>query len=107
LESLGGEAEPEVLTEFEIEEVCGDVIAIPFELWGIFKKGVEPLSEKEKKGLGKPFARLAIKYHVQDYMKDEFYFLFILGVAISKRVKVKKDVSNHSGEKRKGEDESR
>ncbi len=104
----GGEAEPEVLTEIEIGEVCEDIIALPFELWGVVKKGVAPLSEKERKNLGKPFARLVLKYKVQAYVKDEFYFLFILGIAISKRLEFKKkDADNHSGETGKREDEPR
>lgn len=107
-ESLGGEAEPEVLTESEIGAVCEDIIALPFELWGVVKKGVAPLSEKERKNLGKPFARLVLKYKVQEYVKDEFYFLFILGIVISKRLEFKKkNVDNDSGKKGEGKDEPR
>lgn len=97
--SPGGEPEQEPLTEVDVEEVCGDIIAVPFEIWGMVKKGVEPLSPKEQKLLGKPLSRLVVKYNVEQYMKDEFLFILLLGMVITKRVKaVKKDDNNDSGE---------
>lgn len=104
--SPGGELEEEKLSEEDIEGVCGDIIGEFFKLWNLLdkKRNIEPLDAKEKKALSKPMSRLAVKYHVQELMKDEFYFLFVLGVSISKRITIKKDDKHDSGKKREGED---
>jgi len=88
-----------------IEEVCADVIAIPFAIWHELNKNVEPLSEKEKRNISKPLAKVVAKYDLGKYMKEELVLVFYLGSAIYGRAKVKKDDKDHNREKGTGEDE--
>lgn len=102
-ESPGGEEESGQITAIELEEVCGNLWVVLYQLGGILKKGFEPLTENEKKLYSPVSARLAVKYHVQDYMKDEFLLLGLFGISISKRLIVKKNDNNNSGEKKNRE----
>ena len=103
-ESPGGKNE-EKISSLELEKICGDLWVILYQLGGILKKGFEPLTDDVKKLISPPSARMAVKYHVQDYMKDEFLLLGILGIDISKRLMVKKkDDKNDNREKGKGKD---
>jgi len=95
-------SEDERITSIELEEICGNLWVVLYQLGGVLKKGFEPLTDNVKKLLSPPTARCAVRYHVQDYMKDEFLILGILGIDISKRLMVKKDDVNHRGEKKKG-----
>lgn len=105
--SPGSEVKEEILSAEEIEEVCGDVIAVPFEMLSIAKvRNFYPLDTKEKKKLAKPLSKLCVKYNIQQYIKEEYLFLFVLGSTIAKRVTVKKDDTDHSREKGKGQDDS-
>ena len=85
------EDEPE---EVVLEEICRDIIAIPFEIWHLLRPGVEPLSEKEKDLIAKPLSRVAQKYDVGRYMKDEFLLIAFLGFSVIRRTRVKKDDSD-------------
>lgn len=107
LTSLGGdEVQDEGLSAEDIEEVCGDVIAIPFEMLSIAKIGnFYPLDKKEKKKLAKPLSKLCEKYNIQKYIKEEYLFLFILGSTVAKRITGKKDDKHDSREKGKGQDD--
>ena len=88
----------------DLEEICGNLWVVLYQLGGILKKGFEPLTDPVKKLLAPPTARCAIKYDVQTYMKDEFLLLGILGVDISRRL-MKKDDDHDRGKKEKGEND--
>lgn len=102
--SLPG-SEDEALVDENIQEICKDIIGIPFDIWHQLNPKVNPLSELEKKHISQPLARIAIKYNVAEYMKDELVLCAFLGFAIYKRAKVKKDDVDHSGKKEKGKDD--
>ena len=104
------EESEEKISSPELEEICGNIMVVLFQIWGIIQKGIEPLKESEKKLISPSMARLAVKYHVDEVMNDEIMFLGILGFSVSKRVleqkkKAKKDDSYDSGEKGKRQDE--
>lgn len=84
------EEKTEETDSLELEEICGNLWFVLYQLGGILKKGFEPLTDDVKNLLAPPSARMAVKYHVQDYMKDEFLLLGILGIDISKRLIRKK-----------------
>jgi len=88
----------------ELEEVCRDLVAIPFEIWHALKPKIEPLSETEKKRIAVPLARLAVKYDIERFAKDEILLFAFLAYSISKRVDIKKHAKNHRREKGKGKD---
>ena len=88
--SLTEENEKEEIQSPDLEEICGNLWFILYQLGGILKKGFEPLTENVKKLLSPPSARIVVKYNVGSYMKDEFLLLGILGIDISKRLMVKK-----------------
>ena len=90
-------SEPEIESieaDENIIEVCKDIIGIPFEVWNKINPKVDPLSESEKKHISQPLARIAVKYDVAKYMKDEFLLVTFLGFAIYKRARIKKDDKN-------------
>ncbi|MBA7497094.1 hypothetical protein ES702_07703 [subsurface metagenome] len=99
----GEEEEPGKLEAPELEEICGNLWVLLYQLGGVLKKGFEPITNDVKKLLSPPTARMAVKYEVQDYMKDEFFILGVLGIDISKRlmVKKKKNDDSDSGKKEK------
>jgi len=84
------ENEKEEIQSLDLEEICGNLWVVLYQLGGILRKGFEPLTEDVKNLLSPPTARCAVRYHVQDLMKDEFLILGILGIDISKRLIVKK-----------------
>lgn len=84
------EEKTEETDSLELEKICGNLWFVLYQLGGILKKGFEPLTDDVKNLLAPPSARMAVKYHVQDYMKDEFLLLGILGIDISKRLIKKK-----------------
>jgi hypothetical protein len=91
-----------------IQEICRDLIAVPFEVWAILRPGVEPLSDPEKTAISKPLARIVIKYDVARYLKDEFLLLAFLGYSVVKRLKVPKSadkITDNSGKEGQGKDD--
>jgi len=70
----------------DLEEICGDLWTCLYQLGGVLRKGFEPISASEKKLLSPVSARLAQKYHIESYMKDEVMLAGILGVSLSKRL---------------------
>lgn len=92
------EKEAEEEDSLYLEEICGNLWAVLYQLGGILKKGFEPLTEDTKNLLAPPSARIALKYHVETYMKDEFLLLGILGIDISRRLIVKKKEDKDSEE---------
>lgn len=70
----------------DLEETCGNLWVVLYQLGGILKKGFEPLTPDVKNLLAPPTARLAKKYHVETYMKDELMLAGILGIDLSKRL---------------------
>lgn len=107
LTSSEPEQEPGSIIEADenIIEVCKDIISIPFEIWSKINPKVEPLSDSEKKHISQPLARIAVKYDVAKYMKDEFLLMTFLGFAIYKRARIKKDDKDDNREKGTGKDE--
>lgn len=99
-----GSTENGGVTSLELQEICGNLWVVLYQLGGVLKKGFEPITENTKKLLAPPTARCAVKYDVQSYMKDEFLILGILGVDISRRL-LKKDDGNNRGKKEKGKDD--
>lgn len=94
------------IDSLELEEICGNLWVVLYQLGGILKKGFEPLTDNVKKLLEPPTARIAVKHHFETYMKDEFLLLGILGIDISRRLMVKKkDDKDNNREKGKGKDD--
>lgn len=87
-----------------IEEICRDLVSIPFEVWSLIRPGVPPLTEGEKKLIGKPLARVFVKYDVAKFLKDEFLLIAALGFSVMKRIRVKPDVKDDSREAGEGKD---
>jgi len=89
------EEEVEEEGEFEavdIEELCRDFSNVPFEIAHILNPKIKPLSQKEKKLIGKPLSRVIVKHDLQRLAKDEIVLVIFLGFAILARVKdLKKD----------------
>ena len=101
-----GSEEEETDSQY-LEEICGNLWYVLYQLGGILRKGFEPLTNNVRKLLEPPSARMAVKYHVETYMKDEFLLLGILGIDISKRLMVKKkDDKDDNREKGKGKDDT-
>ena len=99
------ENQKERIDSLELEGICGNLWVLLYQLGGVLKKGFEPLTNDVKNLLSPPTARCAIKHHVQDYMKDEFFILGILGIDVSRRLMVKKkDDKDDNREKGKGKD---
>jgi len=94
------EEKAEETDSLELEEICGNLWVVLYQLGGILRKGFTPLTEGTKKLLSPPTARCAKKYHVESYMKDELLILGILGVDISARLirKKPKEVIENSKE---------
>lgn len=100
-----GSEEEEADSQY-LEEICGNLWFVLYQLGGILKKGFEPLTDDVRKLLEPPSARMAVKYHVETFLKDEFLLLGILGIDISKRLMVKKkDDKDDNREKGKGKDD--
>lgn len=71
----------------DLDELSRDIAGVPFEIWAVLKPGVKPLTEKEKKLIGKPLARVLSKYDVAKYAKDEFLLMAVVGFSIMSRLK--------------------
>ncbi len=86
----------EILDQLDIIEICKDLSGLPFEIWHVVNPDIEELTEKEKRRIGRPLARIAQKHDFARIMKDEFLLLLCVGVSISKRVKIKKPVKKEA-----------
>ena len=96
---LSGTGENEA-DDIVLEEVCRDLVAIPFEIWHALKPDIPELTALEKTHISKPLARVAQKYDVQKYMKDEILLFTFLGFSVFRRARMtKKDDTNNSGKK--------
>ena len=82
----GGDESTDDIQPVDLEEICGDLWTCLYQLGGVLRKGFEPISASEKKLLSPVSARLAQKYHIESYMKDEVMLAGILGVSLSKRL---------------------
>jgi hypothetical protein len=91
--------------KIDLEEICSDIVSLPFEVWAVLKPDVKPLSDAEKKLIGKPLSRIVVKYDVTRFMKDEILLCAFLGFSVLKRVKVGKNVVDDSGKERQGKDD--
>ncbi|MCJ7828467.1 MAG: hypothetical protein MUP81_01855 [Dehalococcoidia bacterium] len=98
------------------EELAGDLISIPFEIWNSFNPACLPLSPNEQARLAGPFARILEKYGMGKLAKDEIVFAFYLiaigygrfkAVKASKPKKEKKpDVRDDSWKAGPGQDDA-
>lgn len=105
-DSLSGTGEDEV-DDGILEEICSDLIAVPFEIWHLLKPEIPELTINEKKLISKPLARVAQKYDVQKYAKDEILLFGFLGVSILRRTRMtKKNDTNDSRKERERKDYS-
>ena len=64
-------------TEISVE-IAGELISIPFEIWGSFNPVVLPLSPHEQALIGGPFSRLLEKWGMGKLSRDEIVFGFWL-----------------------------
>lgn len=97
------------------EELAGDLINIPFEVWGTFNPVVLPLSSDEQRRLAGPFARILEKYGMGKLARDEVVFGFYLTASLYGRYKavraskpkkeVKPDVRDDSRKAGPGQDD--
>jgi hypothetical protein len=117
-EDLNGQPEElsSGLTTIEVtEELAGDLINIPFEVWGTFNPVVLPLSPDEQRRLAGPFARILEKYGMGKLARDEVIFGFYLTASLYGRYKavraskpkkeVKSDVRDNSRKAGPGQDD--
>jgi len=101
-DSLDGDDET---TEPDLIEICRDFADIPFQIWSIRNPNVPPLDEKEKDLISKHLLKLAVKYKVKKFMKDELILIAAVGYSVMKRARIKKDVDDNSRQEREGKDE--
>lgn len=91
------------------EELAGDLIGFPFEVWHILNEAALPLSDKEKRIVSGPVTRIIEKYELQKFAKDEILLTVYLAGMVYGRVRaikeIKKNASNDSGETRKGKND--
>ena len=100
-------SEPEIEpieADENIIEICKDLLGMGFEVWHRANPKVPPLSDSAKRHISQPMARMAAKYDVGRYFKDEFLFCGFLGFEIYKRIGIKKDDKNDNQEKGQGQD---
>lgn len=90
---------------FDFEEICRDLSDMPFQIWCILNPNVPPLADKEKDLIAKYVLRTAKKYKIKKYMRDELLLLAVVGYSVMKRIGIKKNVDDDSGEKGEGQDE--
>jgi hypothetical protein len=102
---IGGPGNGIEQDKLDLEEICGDIMALPFEVWAILKSGVKPLSDIEKKLIAKPLSRIIVKYDVTKFMKDEVLLCAFLGFSVLKRVKVTKNVIDDSRKEGQGKND--
>lgn len=104
--SLPGSEEEET-SGLELEEICGNLWIVLYQLGGILKKGFEPLTDDVRNLLAPPSARIAKKIHIENYLSDEVLILGVLGIDVSKRLMVKKkDDKNDNRKTGKGKDDT-
>lgn len=96
---------PEDDDVFDFEEICRDLSDMPFQIWCILNPNVPPLADKEKDLIAKYVLRTAKKYKIKKYMRDELLLLAVVGYSVMKRIGIKKNVDDDSGEKGEGQDE--
>ena len=82
----GGDAPVDDIQPVDLEKICGDIWVLLYKLGGVLKKDFEPLTPDVKKILSPVSARLAEKYHVESYMKDEVMLAGILGIDLTTRL---------------------
>jgi hypothetical protein len=104
------------LTTEVTEELAGDLINIPFELWSSFNPVVLPLSPVERNLLAGPFSRILEKYGMGKLAKDEIVFGFYLTAfaygrykavrAAKPKKEIKTDAGNDSRKAGPGQDDA-
>lgn len=102
----GIEEEEEILLDQQdILQICKEVPDLGFQIWKRFDPEIELLSEGVKNRIAQPLARIVYRKNFDKWVKDEFYLVFLLGLEVSKRIKIKKkNVKDNSGEKGTGKD---
>jgi len=103
----GTEEEEILLDQQDILEICKELPDIGFQVWKRFDPEIELLTDPEKGRIAKPLARIVYRKSLDKWVRDEFYLIFLLGLSISKRIKIKKkNVKDNSGEKGPGKDDT-
>jgi len=108
---LGGspgeeKTEPIIEEDENIIETCKDFMGVIFEIWNGADPEIPPLTEKEKKNIAKPLARIVVKHDLGRFMKEEFVFVFYFGSAVYGRLRIKKKNVGDRRKKKKGKDVS-
>jgi len=99
-----GPGPDEALPDDVVIEICKDLANMAGQMWHILDPVVPELEPAETKMLYKPMARMAQKYKVGKYLKDEVLFIGGLIFVVSKRLRIKKNADHDRGEKGEGKD---
>jgi len=99
-----GPGADEALPDDVVIEICKDLANMAGQMWHILDPVVPELEPAETKMLYKPMARMAQKYKVGKYLKDEVLFIGGLIFVVSKRLRIKKNADHDRGKKGEGKD---
>lgn len=102
----GTEEEETLLDQQDILEICKEIPDLLFQIWKRFDPEIELLTDPEKSRISKPLARIVYRKNFDKWVKDEFYLVFLVGLSISKRIKIKKkNVKDNSRKTGPGKDD--
>ena len=98
----------------DVQELAKDLVTAGFEMAHAINPKIRELDEREKDNIGRPLAKVVVKYDLGKYLSyfsyvDEFMLVYNLGKAVTTRVKEVKDANNarsDGGPKREREDAS-
>ncbi|MBA7493826.1 hypothetical protein ES702_04391 [subsurface metagenome] len=99
-----GPGADEALPDDIVNEICKDLVNMGGQMWHIVDPVIPELEPTETKMLYKPLARMAQKYKVGKYLKDEILFIGGIIFVVSKRLRIKKNADHDRGEKGEGKD---
>jgi len=101
------EDEETVLDQQDILDICKEIPDLFFQIWKRFDPEIELLTDPEKSRISKPLARIVYRKNFDRWVKDEFYLIFLVGLSISKRIKIKKkNVKDDNRKKGPGKDDA-
>ena len=98
----------EQFTDPALEDLCKDLVTLPFEAWTMFSLTDKSLGDFERNQLGIRLARIFQKHNIDRYIKDEIIFAGLLGVIIVKRVRAERAaVMEETAKKKKAADDKK
>lgn len=100
-----GPGPDEALSDDVVIEICKDLANMAGQMWHILDPVVPELEPAETKMLYKPMARMAQKYKLGKYLKDEVLFIGGIIFIVSKRLRIKKNADHDSRETGEGKDQ--